>query len=395
MNNERIEFLNDLNERMADYALSYPLTSQEGRPEKSESEDKNTNTTRTPFQKDLDILEHSVRYKILDKKGQVLPGNLNPFLMNRLTHTNQVESMSSSVGKRYNLNADQIKSVATGHDLSHALFGHPAQDVFEEMTEGISDYNFIVDHNRQNVRYCLKLADHPKHYQSINVTHTLTNDLDKHHGKISLESAVVNACDPGTYRGHDLGEALSIISVKHKKPILLREDLSHLKIISQIDPEAPNLESAVKDWFRTRLEKAMDNKIHLIEGQPFNKVMELSREVASLDEKDQITFDELGDFLYDEYYYHPEIKQAKLWAQDIIRALFLHFEKKPSKEMKVISKRDPAAHPRQVIVDFLTNVTDSDGILIGKTIGCTAANKLEEYLLKQKQAQTEVGLGKI
>ena len=250
---------------------------------------------------------HTVRYKILHNKGQVLPGNLNPFFINRLTHTQKVESLARSVGGEIGLNTHQIETVAKGHDDSHYPFGHPPEDVIrEEIEPDKNKYDFVIDHNRQNVRYYTKTADHPKHYRSSNVTKFLLNDLDKHNNDLSMEGRMVDVCDQGTYRPHDTDEGLSIISPYTKQPMIDINELKELSIISQIDLESENIESELKQWFRTHLMSTIRGKLHLVERKPFEEVKRLSKEVVRLSDADQEMFDELGEFLYEKYYYHPE-----------------------------------------------------------------------------------------
>src|SRR6202012_2811715 len=100
---------------------------------------------RTHYQRDRDRVIHSRAFRRLEYKTQVFLNGTGDHLRTRLTHTIEVAATSRSIARALYLNEDLTETIALAHDLGHSPFGHPGEDVLDQLMK--KDGGF--DHNHQ------------------------------------------------------------------------------------------------------------------------------------------------------------------------------------------------------------------------------------------------------
>ncbi|MFC2132279.1 HD domain-containing protein [Bacteroidota bacterium] len=82
---------------------------------------------RTHFEIDRDQILFNPNFVRLAQKTQVFIGQRNIQFKNRLMHTLEVVQFCRSIAQKSGLNMDLIDSIAYGHDIGHAPFGHSGE----------------------------------------------------------------------------------------------------------------------------------------------------------------------------------------------------------------------------------------------------------------------------
>ena len=86
---------------------------------------------RSEFYRDYTRILHSQAYRRLKHKTQVFFSPRNDHICTRIEHVNHVESVSYTVSKFLGLNTELAVTIALGHDLGHAPFGHEGEKVLD------------------------------------------------------------------------------------------------------------------------------------------------------------------------------------------------------------------------------------------------------------------------
>lgn len=93
------------------------------------------NEVRTEFERDYTRILHSLAYRRLKHKTQVFFNTQNDHICTRMEHVAHVESVSYMIAKSLGLNCELTKSIAIGHDLGHAPFGHEGEYVIRKIVK--------------------------------------------------------------------------------------------------------------------------------------------------------------------------------------------------------------------------------------------------------------------
>ncbi|MBD3843642.1 MAG: dNTP triphosphohydrolase, partial [Campylobacterales bacterium] len=109
-------------------------------------EEKYTEPSRSPFQKDYDRVIFSNAFRRLSKKTQVHPLSKNDHVHNRMTHSLETASVGRSLGMKagefllkesqlpytpYDI-ANIIQTACLAHDIGNPPFGHAGEEVIKE-----------------------------------------------------------------------------------------------------------------------------------------------------------------------------------------------------------------------------------------------------------------------
>jgi len=76
----------------------------------------------------------SKAFRRLSSKTQVLTGNKNAYVRNRLSHTQEVAYNSNTIARILGLNEDLCYAIALGHDIGHVPFGHAGESFISDIT---------------------------------------------------------------------------------------------------------------------------------------------------------------------------------------------------------------------------------------------------------------------
>src|SRR5574344_827619 len=86
------------------------------------------NDIRSEFERDYTRILHCQAYRRLKHKTQVFFAPQNDHVCTRMEHVQHVASVASTIAKYLGLNQELTQTIALGHDIGHAPFGHHGED---------------------------------------------------------------------------------------------------------------------------------------------------------------------------------------------------------------------------------------------------------------------------
>lgn len=203
---------------------------------------------RTEFGRDYTRILHSLAYRRLKHKTQVFFNTQNDHICTRMEHVSHVESVSYVIAKSLGLNYELTKSIATGHDLGHAPFGHEGENVIKKIVKDNLNDSFWHEKNGLKVVDKLELLkDNKGNLSNLNLTYAVRDGIICHCGEVdengifprkdyidlntiknpgqvqpyTWEGCVVKISDKIAYLGRDIEDALllKIISTDDLKDV--------------------------------------------------------------------------------------------------------------------------------------------------------------------------------
>lgn len=109
---------------------------------------------RTCFELDKDRITNSQAFRRLEYKTQVFVTHEGDNFRTRLTHSLEVSEIARHIASALRLNENLVESIALGHDLGHAPYGHVAEKTINEWIAGLNpplEGNYFFCHNRHSV----------------------------------------------------------------------------------------------------------------------------------------------------------------------------------------------------------------------------------------------------
>lgn len=203
---------------------------------------------RTEFGRDYTRILHCLAYRRLKHKTQVFFNTQNDHICTRMEHVSHVESVSYVIAKSLGLNYELTKSIATGHDLGHAPFGHEGENVIKKIVKDNLNDSFWHEKNGLKVVDKLELLkDNKGNLSNLNLTYAVRDGIICHCGEVdengifpredyidlntiknpgqvqpyTWEGCVVKISDKIAYLGRDIEDALllKIISTDDLKDV--------------------------------------------------------------------------------------------------------------------------------------------------------------------------------
>lgn len=131
---------------------------------------------RNAFERDYSRILHSDAYRRLQGKTQVFSANTGDRFRTRASHSAEVEQVSRAVCRQLRLNETLAATLALGHDIGHAPFGHLGQDVLQEL---MADHGGF-EHNHQALRLVDLLESPYFEHRGLNLMFETREGLLKH-----------------------------------------------------------------------------------------------------------------------------------------------------------------------------------------------------------------------
>ncbi len=192
---------------------------------------------RSEFYRDYTRILHSQAYRRLKHKTQVFFSPRNDHICTRIEHVNHVESVSYTVSKFLGLNTELAVTIALGHDLGHAPFGHEGEKVLDLISREHLGMPFW--HERNSLRFVDDIetvADHEGCERNLDLTYAVRDGIVMHCGEVdqtqgifprdevielregekgifepyTWEGCVVKIADKISYLGRDIEDALTL-----------------------------------------------------------------------------------------------------------------------------------------------------------------------------------------
>jgi dGTPase len=283
---------------------------------------------RTDFQRDRDRIIHSKSFRRLSRKTQVFLNPDGDHYRTRLSHTLEVTQIARTIAISLRLNEDLVEAIGLGHDLGHTPFGHSGESVLNQL----SSTGF--HHAKQSLRIVEFVENSGS---GLNLTAEVKEGIAKHskgRGDIltedpkyvpqTLEGQIIRLADIIAYVNHDLEDGIRAGIIK---------------------------ETEIPDFINKTLGKGRSARIG-------NLILSVAQ-YTDLETMDYIKMEEdslkavnlLRDFLYENCYYHPELRKEFEKAERLLSDLWKYFEKNPQEYCKT-------GGSELELIDYLSGMTD-------------------------------------
>lgn len=289
---------------------------------------------RTVWQRDRDRIIHSKAFRRLKHKAQVFINPAGDHFRTRLTHTLEVSQISRTIARALMLNEDLTEAIALGHDLGHTPFGHAGERALHELDPAFN-------HSRQSLRVVELLEQDGR---GLNLTWEVRDGILHHssHAELpsTLEGCVVRYCDRIAYLNHDIDDAI-------RSGYLSFDSLPASTRLGLGETHSQRINTMVTDIVRES------------SGQPLVRMSPACEEYMQ----------ELREFMFGQFYYHPDRLKEEQWLNKLVRGLhryFLdHIEELPDEY-----RREP--YP-VAVCDYIAGMTDNFALSLHQRLQITEA----------------------
>ncbi len=190
---------------------------------------------RSEFYRDYTRILHSQAYRRLKHKTQVFFSPSNDHICTRIEHVNHVESVSYTIAKFLGLNTELATTIALGHDLGHAPFGHEGEKILSEISCIETDQSFWHEKNSLHfVDDIETLADHDGFERNMDLTYGVRDGIVMHCGEVDQEKGI-----------HPRDEVLDLREVKKGKHESFTWEGCVMKIADKISYLGRDIEDAL------------------------------------------------------------------------------------------------------------------------------------------------------
>jgi dGTPase len=320
---------------------------------------------RGPFQRDRDRVVHSSAYRRLSGKMQVFTGDMGDYHRTRLTHTHEVASIARTIGRALRLNEDLIEALALFHDIGHPPFGHAGEEALNECLHDKGGFS----HNRYALTIAEELEERYQSFPGLNLTwevlemQTFRIDKDAPGPAPLLEAQVVELADNITYNAHDTDDSvkLELVTLDELAEIPLLADTVRRVHQTYGGLRGELLRKAVvHELIDRQVNDVLQTASALLAKRGWDSAEEARRSgqrlgrSPSLAEQDA----ELGAFLYQRVYRHPQLILMRGRAQECLRAMFAGYCRRPALLPAKFRQRAEAVGIAPAVGDYLAGMTD-------------------------------------
>ncbi len=345
---------------------------------------------RTHFQRDWHRITHSRAFRKLEYKTQVIVfgegGEMGDVIRNRLTHTLEVSQIATSICRTLGLNEDLADAIALAHDLGHTPFGHSGE---AQLVALVSSFN----HNDHSLKIVRQLEHRYPGFDGLNLTLSTLAGIEKHDTPFdktlsnhffpdqgpSLEAQVASIADQIAYRSHDVEDSITA-------GILTPEDYHHAALslwdevwgeLGEISDERVRLPQVTRRLINMMVGDVLQETARRLKAHGITGVEDVYGARAVLvDFSDHLKprNDQLGEFLYERFYYDYRVRRGTAKGQMIIERLFNHLAHHARHDVNLLPPVEAADYaqaqqqgadrlgrePLRVIVDYIAGMTDRE-----------------------------------
>ncbi len=330
---------------------------------------------RTHFQRDRDRVIHSRSFRRLEYKTQVFLNGTGDHLRTRLTHSMEVAGISRNIARALRINEDLAETISLAHDLGHSPFGHKGEEVLDRLMKEHGGF----EHNRHSLRIVEELEQKYPRFPGLNLTWETLEGLAKHMTwydhpgtdpnfvakSASLEAQVANLADEIAYYSHDLDDGLDAQLLDEaelgERVRLWRDaDQSIRREYGALPDECRRyfiirclIDSQVKDVVTTTETLLLDAGVSSADDvrRSSSPLVQYSRARQELNL-------ELRNYLYQNVYYNPKVRDPNDRAVRMLEDLFHHLLEHHDEVGEQSQKRAEKIGWPRAICDYLAGMTD-------------------------------------
>ncbi len=333
---------------------------------------------RTDYFRDQTAIIHSMPFRRLKQKTQVIFSPQNDHVCTRIEHVLHVASIAATICKginasnnAWNLNEELAYAIGVGHDLGHAPFGHSGEKVLSDLLGGGNSFIHEVNSFRvveylanngegMNLTYAVKdgIICHcgEKYEKEIEPRKNyidLNEIKDRKEYPSTFEGCITRFSDKIAYFGRDLEDAvLAKLIAKDEIPSSIQKELgkSNGEIINTL------VIDIIENSKNNGSIKFSEEKHRLIlELRDFNnKYIYNHRKILKWRTHGERIIKVLFEYLLD--LYDRNGKNIKKYYKDDSNKLDQIFANYLKKMIPFYKKEDTA--PKQIIADYISGMTD-------------------------------------
>jgi dGTPase len=332
---------------------------------------------RNDFQRDRDRVIHSRAFRRLEAKTQVFTRRYSDHFRNRLTHTIEVAQVSRTIASQLGLNVELVEALALVHDIGHPPFGHAGE---KALHAALQAHGASFDHNLHALRIVEDFELRYAAFRGLNLTFEVREGIIKHSRDYSardfpqvadylleqrppLEAQLIDLTDEIAYDTADLDDGYEA------RLLTLDEICAGIPVFARFYREAERAfpEAAPKLKFNEALKRVFDRLVTDVIEATRRRVTEAG--VASLAEvrnspsrlacfSPEVDAErkQIKEFLYANLYLSKALDSEKKAAEEIVRALFEHWMRRPSDLPRSYQNRDERLP--LIIRDYIAGMTD-------------------------------------
>ncbi len=340
---------------------------------------------RTEFQRDRDRIVHSGAFRRLVYKTQVFVNHEGDLYRTRLTHSLEVAQIARTVARAMRLNEDLVEAISLAHDLGHTPFGHAGQDALNDCMKEFGGF----EHNLQSLRVVDQLEERYAGFAGLNLTFEAREGILKHcsvanarqlgqlgqrftdRRQPGLEAQLANIADEIAYNNHDVDDGL-------RSGLIALSDLSDIpffaKQLETVERRNPGIGGRLRahEVVRTMIGALVTDLIDTSRDQ-VGRLAPDSIQAVRAHGTPLIGFSEpfseaqktLKQFLREELYRHPKVRDMTEQAREIVSTLFQTFRGDYELMPPEHAQRAREAHEdsgatagARIVSDYVAGMTD-------------------------------------
>src|SRR5690606_16584290 len=340
---------------------------------------------RSEFQRDRDRIIHSNAFRRLVYKTQVFVNHEGDLYRTRLTHSIEVAQIARTIARALRLNETLVEAICLAHDLGHTPFGHAGQDALNECMRPYGGF----EHNLQSLRVVDELEERYAAFRGLNLTFETREGILKHcslnnarqlgelgerfieRRQPSLEAQIANIADEIAYNNHDLDDGLRAeliaMNVLLQVPLFERQyravtslypDIAERRLVHEIVRRMIN--HVVTDLIQASAQRIASVAPHDIED-----VRRAPHALVAFSDTVAAEHLALKRYLREHVYRHYRVLRMTNKAQQVVRALFELFFKRPEllpTEHHAAARQYEAqsgeAGRARAVADYIAGMTD-------------------------------------
>lgn len=343
---------------------------------------------RSPYQRDRDRILHSVAFRRLALKTQVLLPEAGDHHRTRLTHSLEVAQIARSLARALGLDEDLTEALALAHDLGHGPFGHTGEEALEAAVAAWGGF----DHNVQSLRIVVDLEQRYLDFDGLNLTWDTLEGLAKRNGPClrptrllrlyderfrldlerqpSGEAQVAGLADDIAYSAHDLEDGLraGFFGIAETWEVAIIRDLHRTLEVGRpaLDPVRVPFALA-RGLINLFVADALaESRRRLREAAPadVDALRHLGHPVASLSPAMQGAAAEIKAFLFARLYRHPRLIATRARAHRVVADLAERFLAEPAlmPAAWAANAAGEMVDRARVVCDYVAGMTDRHAI---------------------------------
>jgi dGTPase len=334
---------------------------------------------RNDFQRDRDRVIHARAFRRLEAKTQVFTRRYSDHFRNRLTHTMEVAQIARTIAQQLGLNVDLVETLALVHDVGHPPFGHAGERALDA---AMREHGLSFDHNLHALRIVEDFEMRYAAFRGLNLTFEVREGIIKHshdysvqdHPQLAeylldqrppLEAQLIDLADEVAYDTADLDDGfeahlLSLESIRAGLPIFeafFQEVEAHY-------PDAPEklkfneTLKRILNAFVTGLISGTGSRLASANIRTVEEVRRVPERMVCFDKGIDRDRQSCKEFLYQNLYFSKALEPEKQEAEQVIRALFSHWMRRPSDLPPAYLEKSHEEPLPRVVCDYIAGMTD-------------------------------------